>query len=172
MNEKQAIERATADAFLTIYNSEFETSYKIVEHSDAPDVLCEDESGQTLNLEITLTEDREGDIPALLGRSEARSFEALEARRKAVENGEASPSELTDCFPGNVSDMILQRIQAKLSKDYGPDTALIIRDTSRLPWDWELVVSDLRSSLDLGRNRFDRGIWIYSHMRKRIFRVD
>ena len=127
MNEKQAIERATAEAFLSVYNSEFEASYKVVEYSDAPDVLCKDKSGRKLKLEITLTEDREGDIPALLGRSEARSFEAQKVRLKDVEDGKASPLELADCLEENVSDMILQRIQAKLSKDYGPDTALIIR---------------------------------------------
>jgi hypothetical protein len=37
LNEKEAIERATADAFITLYNTEMGTSFSIVEYSDAPD---------------------------------------------------------------------------------------------------------------------------------------
>jgi len=49
------------------------TTYKIVDHSDAPDIRCVDSDGNKLNLEITMTEDQPGDIQALLGRSDHRN---------------------------------------------------------------------------------------------------
>ena len=66
MNEKQKIERATGDAFTTLYNLAHGTDCAAVEYRDAPDVRCVDSKGSALNLEVTLTEDRPGDIKARL----------------------------------------------------------------------------------------------------------
>jgi len=65
MDEKKAIERCTADAFLEYYNNKFGASYQIVEHSDNPDIRSQDCNGNKLNIEVTMTEDRAGDIPAI-----------------------------------------------------------------------------------------------------------
>ena len=64
-SEKEKIEIATADAFIHLYNVEMNSSFEVVEYADAPDIRCKDSSENTLNLEITLTEDRAGDIPAV-----------------------------------------------------------------------------------------------------------
>jgi len=60
MSEKQAIEKATAEGFLVLYNQLSGTDFGIVEMSDAPDARCMDSHRKTLNLEITTTEDRPG----------------------------------------------------------------------------------------------------------------
>jgi hypothetical protein len=77
LNEKEAIEKATADAFIELYNREMGTSFSITEYSDAPDIRCRALKGNKFNFEITLTEDRKKDIAAALGRSDHRSIGAL-----------------------------------------------------------------------------------------------
>jgi hypothetical protein len=171
MTEKEAIERETAELFIKLYNSQTGTSFSIVTHSDAPDFHCQDKESNKLKLEITLTEDRPGDIPALLGRSDAKSPEALKRHNEAVERGEESIFDSVSCLQGNVFQMARTRIQPKLNKDYGPNTALVVRDTSGLPWSWETILDDLASSLDLHINPFDKGIWLISFSSNSIFRV-
>ena len=171
MNETQAIERATADAFITLYNSEQGTDYVPVEYSDAPDVRCTDSQKNMLNLEITLTEDRPGDIKARLGRSNDRSLEALKAHLEKVKAGLADPLERVSCLNTNVSSILIQRIRAKMNKRYGSDTALVVRDTSGVDWDWDLVADDIRQKLGNIQNPFDKGIWIVSATKDRIFRI-
>jgi hypothetical protein len=171
LDEKEAMERETADAFLRLYNSQMACSYDIVKHSDAPDFVCGDKSGRELRLEITLTEDRPGDIQGLVGRSDAGSLEALKRHVRAVEAGEAHPLEWTSCLQGNVLSMVVNRIQRKLEKDYGPHAALVVRDTSPIPWSWHTILGDIAGSLDLKNNPFDEGIWIISFARNEIFRI-
>jgi hypothetical protein len=77
MNEKEAIERATAEAFLEHYNGMHDTAFRITEHGDAPDIVARDDLGNRLQLEVVMTEDRAGDIKATLGRSDARSIESF-----------------------------------------------------------------------------------------------
>lgn len=84
MNEKEAIERATAEGFLRLYNELMKETYRITEHKDAPDIRCRNEDNETLNLEVTTTEDMLMDIAWLLGRSNHRSVEAL---RKSKNKG-------------------------------------------------------------------------------------
>ncbi len=91
MNEKEAIEKATADAFIKLYNLEMATSYSIAEHSDFPDIRCKDKDGNKFNFEITLTEDRPKDIQAALGRSEHRSVESLKKHLAEVKAGKVNP---------------------------------------------------------------------------------
>jgi hypothetical protein len=168
--EKEAIERETAGAFLKRYNEAEGTAYEILQHSDAPDFICRDGEGNTLKLEITMTEDRSGDIPSLLGRSDARSPEALKRHLEAVDRGEESIF-ASGSSSDSICHMAASRIQAKLSKDYGPNTALVVRDTSPLEWDWRFEIERLIELLDLSRNPYDKGIWIVSYSRQQIFRV-
>lgn len=171
MNETQAIERATADAFILLYNSEHGTDYAPMEYSDAPDVSCADSKGNVLNLEVTLTEDRPGDIKARLGRSEDRSLEALKAHLKKVIAGLADPLDRVSCLNTDVRSILIQRIRTKMNKRYGSDTALIVRDTSGVDWDWDLVTDEIRRELESILNPFDKGIWIVNASKDRIFHV-
>ena len=171
LSEKKEIELSTTERFLKLYNSEMNSSYQITEHSDAPDFICHDNTGNELRLEITLTEDRPKDIQALLGRSNARSHEERKRHLEAVKRGEESIFESVSCLQGNVSYMAMSRIQPKLNKDYGPNTALVVRDTSGVSWDWDSAIEGLLASLDLSNNPFDKGIWLISFTRERIFRI-
>ncbi len=172
MTEKEAIEFETAKQFINLYNSQMGTSFSIVKHSDAPDFHCQDKEGNELKLEITLTEDRPGDIQALLGRSDARSPEAMKKHNEAVERGEASIFESVSCLQGNVFQIAKNRIQPKIDKmRYGSNTALVVRDVSPLGWSWETVLDDLASSLDLRNNPFDKGIWLITFTGNKIFQM-
>lgn len=171
MTEKEDIELETAEKFIELYNSQMGTSFSIVKHSDAPDFYCQDKEGTELKIEITLTEDRPGDIQALLGRSDARSPEAMKLHTEAVERGEESIFESVSCLQDNVSQMAKNRIQPKLDKDYGSNTALVVRDVSPLGWSWETVIGDLASSLDLRNNPFDKGIWLIAFSSNKIFQI-
>lgn len=171
LNEKQAIEKTTADAFVELYNCEMGTSFSIVEYSDAPDIRCKDTKGKTLNFEITLTEDRPKDIQAALGRSNHRSKEALIKHLADVRAGKANPLERGSCLQENVTDMIVSRILPKLLKDYGTNVALVVQDSSPVSWDWDSVMDQIKGMLRLQRNPFDKGIWIISFGRDRIFRI-
>ncbi|MEC9493048.1 hypothetical protein [Flexistipes sp.] len=172
MNEKEAIEKATADAFIELYNREMRTSFSITEYSDAPDIRCKDLKGNIFNFEITLTEDRKKDIAASLGRSNHRSFEALRKHLDEVKAGKANPLDRVSCLQGNVTKMIVGRIRKKLEKDYGSNVGLVICDTSPVCWDWELVVDDIRRRiLSSRKNPFDKGIWIMSFRKDKIYRI-
>lgn len=169
VNEKQAIEKGTAEGFLALYNQLLGTDFKVVEIADAPDARCADSRGVTLNLEITTTEDRLEGIKSLLGRSNDRSLEALRAHNDRVATGEeqAECSDLTN----EVSDTLIDRLQAKLRNDYGPNVALVVRDTSGVDWDWDPVIPAIRSRLKIARNPFSRGIWLLSREKNRLFQI-
>jgi hypothetical protein len=171
LNEKEAIEKATADAFIQLYNSEMGTSFSIVEYSDTPDIRCKDSEGNTFNFEITLTEDRPKDIQAALGRSDHRSLEALKKHLADVKAGKANPLDRVSCLQGNVTEMILSRIQPKLKKHYGRNVALVIRDASPVGWDWDLVIDQIKHKLSLDRNPFDKGIWIITFRKDKIYQI-
>ncbi len=171
MKEKEAIEKATADAFIELYNSEMGTSFSIIEYSDAPDIRCQDSEGNKFNFEITLTEDRPKDIQANLGRSDHRSLEALKKHLKDVNAGKADPLDRVSCLQGNVTAMIVSRIQLKFKKDYGKNAALVIRDVSPVGWDWDMVIDKIKSCLNLERNPFDKGIWIITYRKDKIYRI-
>ena len=171
MNEKEAIEKATADAFIELYNFEMGTSFSIIEYSDAPDIRCKDQDGNIFNFEITLTEDRPKDIQAALGRSDHRSVENLRKHIEEVKAGKANPLERVSCLQGNVTEMIASRIQPKLLKDYGPNAALVIRDSSPLDWAWDTTTDRIAELLNLERNPFDKGIWLISYSKDRIYRL-
>lgn len=171
MNEKEAIEKATADAFIKLYNCEMGTSFSIVEYSDSPDIRCKDTEGNTFNLGITLTENRPKDIQAVLGRSDHKSQEALKKHLEEVKAQKANIFERASGLQDNVTAMIVSRIQPKLNKDYGPNAALVIRDCSRLDWDWDIVTDQIKNMLNLERNPFDKGVWIISCSKNKLFRL-
>lgn len=171
MDEKVAVEKATAEGFLRLYNKETGNTFVVKSLGDAPDVKCEDDKGRTLNLEITLTEDRPGDIPAALGRSQQRSPEALRKHLQRVREGKASPLERTSSLGENVSAAIESRIRSKLEKRYGSHTALVIRDISGVDWDWGFEIPDLQRKLEGISNPFDKGVWILNCGKDRLFRV-
>ncbi len=173
LSEKKQIEKATAEGFLNLYNAKMKTSYyfnKLLEPQD-PDVQCVDSDGNILYLEIMMTEGQHGDIKALLGRSDHRNIESLQAHRAKVEAGKTSEFEWVDSLPGNISVMLLNRIRAKLKKDYGPNTALVVRAMCPEDPDWELELDNIKAQLDLSRNPFDKGIWILSRCKDILFRV-
>ena len=169
MKEKQAIEKGTAEGFLALYNQLLATDFKITDMSDAPDVRCADSHGNTLNLEITTTEDRAGDIKALLGRSNSRSLETLRAHVDRVARGEEQPqfSSLSD----EVTDHLVGRLKDKMKNDYGSNAALVVRDSSGVDWDWDDVVPSIRYRLNSTNNPFSRGIWVLSRVKDRLFQI-
>jgi hypothetical protein len=171
LNEKEAIERATADAFVELYNLEKRTSFSIIEYSDAPDIRCKDLKGDIFNFEITLTEDRPKDIAVVLGRSDQKSIEVLRQHLDKVKAGKANPLENVSCLQENVTEMIISRILPKLKKDYGLNVGLVIRDTSPVCWDWELVLEDIKSRIGSRKNPFDMGIWIISCRKDKIYKI-
>jgi len=171
LDEKKNIEKATADGFLELYNQKMNASCKIVKHGDSPDFRCEDKEGNKMHLEIVLTEDRPGDIQAMLGRSEHRSPKAFEAWYEEVKQGKRSIFERVSCLSGNVSEMVIGQIQKKLKKNYGPNTALVIRHASGVDWDWDMVIENIKNMLVLSHNPYDKGIWIISNNKDRIFRI-
>lgn len=169
MSEKQAIEKATAEGFLVLYNELKGTDFRMVEMSDAPDVSCTDSLGKTLNLEITTTEDRPEDIKAFLCRSNSRSLEALRTHMERVVRGEEQPqfSSLSD----EVSEQLVGRLRSKMMNDYGSNAALVVRDTSGVDWDWDDVIPTIRSRLDFTKNPFSQGIWVLSRAKDRMFQI-
>lgn len=171
LDEKKTIEKATADGFLKLYNEMMKTSYKIVEHCDSPDFRCKDKANNKMHLEIVLTEDHPGDIQAMLGRSENRSPKALETCYEEVKQGKRSIFERVSCLSGNVRTMVMGQIQKKLKKNYGPNTALIIRHVSGVDWDWGVEVDNIKSMLASSHNPYDKGIWIISNNKDRIFSI-
>ncbi len=171
MNEKAAIERATAEAFLDHYNDLHLTSFRVTEHGDAPDIIALDKLGSRLQLEIVMTEDRVGDIKATLGRSDVRSIESLKHHVELVHQGKAEPMQRASSLGGNVTESLKKRLRAKMAKRYGPHTALVIRDTSGVDWDWDVMVGHLKASFGDLLNPFDRGIWLLNRSGDRLFQL-
>lgn len=169
MNEKQGIERASAEGFLLLFNRHFGTDYRILEVGDVPDVRCQNSKGEELNLEITLTEDRPRDIKASLGRSNHRSIEALAEHNKRVAEGKEKSQ--FNSLSGNVLEQATHRINKKLLKSYGPNTALVVRDTSGVDWNWELVIEELKEKTKSQRSPFDKGIWILNLDKTKLYQV-
>jgi hypothetical protein len=172
ITEKQQIEQATVEAFLNLYNQRLETDFKVTSFADegtVPDAACKNTNGDELNIEVTMTEDMPMDIQSLLGRSEHKSVEAVRARLDRVKAG-LEPIWYSS-LDGNVLDQIVDRISKKWRKRYGPNTALVIRDASPLPWSWDSVVDKVRSRLDLSSTPFDRGIWILNYDKSLLYEI-
>ncbi len=154
---------------MALLNRHLGADYRIIEFGDAPDVRCQNSKGEGLNLEITLTEDRPRDIQAALGRSNHKSIEALAEHNKRVAEGKEKPQ--FNALSGNVLNQIIGRIKAKLDKTYGPNTALLVRDTSGVDWDWEFVIDEVKEEIKAERNPFDKGIWILNLAKTKLYQV-
>ena len=171
MNETKQLEKATAEAFIKLFNRENNCNYRIVEYSENPDVRCKDDKGDEFDFDVTLTEDRPGDIKAMLGRSEHKSLEALKRHLELVEEGKASILERTSSLGMNVCSMLIQRIEPKLLKRYGPNTGLVIRDTSGVNWDWEYVLGDVKKNIPSMNDPYDKGIWLLNSAKTDIYKL-
>jgi hypothetical protein len=169
MKEKERIEKAAAEGFLQLYNGHNNTTFDIVELSDAPDVRCQDSNGNKLNLEITLTQDRDKDIQALLGRSDHKSIQALDEHNKRVAEGKEKP--IFSSFSGNVCENAAAKINEKLLKRYGSNTALVVRDSSGCDWEWDEITDELKGKLKLDKNPFDKGIWVLNFSRSKLYQI-
>jgi hypothetical protein len=169
-DETRLIERATAEMFLTLYNAATGHFYRITDQPNPPqpDVCCDDAAGGILKLEITMLEDRPGDIQSLLGRSEAHSLERLKADNERIRRGEIEAIDTVAFFGRDASANLYDRLKSKLNKQhFGSDVALVMRGTSPLDWDWNLYMDDIREmlgdivqELGLTQHPYDRGIWI------------
>jgi|GEM_PF-1109975 len=160
--ETQRIELASANAFFALYNARYSTAYyvtRIAGDGDVPDVYAKNALGSEFNLEITLTEDHDGEIRALLGRGDHLSPGSLKHHLASVRAGKVSLEARS--LQHNALPTLLARIGKKLTKRYGPNTALVVRDTSPL-WDWSQVVPAIQEHLSLTVVPFDRGIWLLS----------
>ena len=115
---KAKIERATVDAFVEIHNQTYGTAYSVREYGDhngdRPDACCVTEDGREFNVEVTVTEDRPGDIQWVLGRTDQRPCQGR----------------LGCCLQGNVLAQLTVRLDKKSLMRYGGRTALVIRDAS------------------------------------------
>lgn len=168
--ETRSIERATAEMFVAMYNAKTGDTYRVVGQPEPPepDVLCENDAGDKLKLEITMLQDRPRDIQSLLGRSDADSLETLQANNERIRRGEVAAIDTVACFERDVIPNLLDRLRAKLDKQcIGPNVALVMRSTSPLDWDWNLYMYEVRQVLEsillelkLGHPPYDRGIWI------------
>ena len=171
LSEKQRIERASAQAFLDLFNAEFGEDYEIVEHDDAPDFRCLNSAGARLNIETTITEDRHGDAAVLLGRPPPPSIDELtDSLRDELAAGGDLVKQL--CSEEASIDNLVERIRHKMRNDYGPNAALVVRDISPLDWEWDQLAAAVRQRLDLSTNPFDGGIWVLYRWKQAIVRID
>ena len=150
LNEKQSIEKATAEIFLRLYNLRIGCHFEIAKLGDSPDVECIDrETGNRLNLEISLIEDVPGDVTNSLGRG---------VQPKSPTTGTTVRAFFKDSVP-----RLIGSLEKKLLSSYGSDTALVLRQVSPLwgPYDWGIAVEDFRERVFQGREtNFGGGVWI------------
>ncbi|GEM_PF-1828077 len=149
LSEKQRIEYATATAFLHHYNEMRDKHFKVVKLGDFPDVHCKDTlTDESLKLEVTLIEDRLGDIKYVLGR---RTIPDEILLSKTID------------FAADVIPRLIERLKDKLLSSYGADTALLIYQVSPL-WtaaDWQRNVSKIQYEIFTGKeSNYGRGVWI------------
>ncbi len=173
--ETQQIELASAKSFLREYNRANETSYEVVCPADAPDILCKDSTGDVLNLEMTTSDDRDGDIQAALGRSEGRSVDVVKTPLERGRQGRAHVLSLVSNLETDVVPRVAECIRKKLLKDYGTNVALVVYHKTGCQWTWDRGVRLVRDRIDLTANPYDKGIWILDWLgddKYRIYRVD
>ena len=150
-SEKERIERATAEKFLHLYNKRHGAHFKITTQGDHPDIACRDVlTGQLLYIEITLLEDWDDDIQAVLGRAERKTYSPT--------TGIPAISFEEDTLP-----KLRARLQDKLLSSYGPNTGLVIRQVSIL-WsseDWMNHAGEIVRDVFAGREEnYGAGVWI------------
>lgn len=146
VNEKEQIEKATVDAFVDLHNKMHGTFYSVREYGDhqgaRPDAICATADGEVFNVEVTITEDRSGDIPLVLGKAKRRRYQG----------------KLASCLQGNVFAQLTERLNKKSLMRYAGRTALVIRDSSGVDWDWEEIRPQVKEFLRQRSNPFHLGI--------------
>ena len=164
MSENKAIEKSTVENFLIHYNKLNDTTYQVTKHSDFPDFICMDQYGKMLNIEVTMTQDKDKDIQSLLGRSEHRNVDYVKEKIQKVKRGELHYMDAITSYSNNTLPMLFSAIQKKLKKDYGKSVLLVVRDTSPLSWEHSPYIKDISDTiLKMKPNPnkvFDRGIWL------------
>lgn len=150
LTEKQKIEKRIANSFLELYNPKTGSSFNIFTLSDTPDVSCiEKNTGEELNLEITLLEDLPGDVKHILGKGQKPKSPTT--RSPAVS------------FYDDSVEQLKTSLKEKLLSKYNKNTALVMKQVKIL-WekqDWQLVAEDIRRELLEGKEKhYGAGIWI------------
>lgn len=168
MNEKESLEYYSALAFLKHYNLLQGDDYKITEVTDSPDILCKNSKGHSMKIEVTLTEDKQGDIACALGRTHGN---AIEFQKIHLDNSQYGSAEPIINSIQSATENLVERIKAKSNKDYGTNTALLIRDTSGVAWNWDVQKRKIIGKTKRLRNPYDKGIWIINRDKSKIFRI-
>lgn len=153
VEEKRAIENATVKGFLDLYNLEKADDFRITTHGDSPDFVCTNSVGRRLNIETTTAHDDRNDMQVLLGRATSRK--------------RPRSARLRDFVLAN----LLTIIREKQLKRYGSNTALVIRQTSGVDWDWEMEIEAIRSGFPGQTSPYDVGVWIIDRTMTKIWRV-
>jgi hypothetical protein len=118
-----------------------------------------------------MTEDRDGDIPAILGRSDSRNNVPAVPDNKTKRDCRKELPIYLKYHHNNSLSQVVNRIKNKMKKDYGSNVALVVRDVSGCDWDWDMHARNVRELLDLDNNPFDKGIWIISRAKDRVFNI-
>lgn len=167
VNEKQKIEKTVGEEFLILYNKFYNTDFCLSELSDKPDIICNDSSGNNLNLEITLIGDNKKDIQSLLGRSDCKNIENIKNNKVSCLSSDDDLNNLgkkyNNIFLSSPLVSLKERLDDKFNKDYGSNVALVIKDTSPLCWDWNSCRENILEYIKNKNNPFDKGIFIISN---------
>lgn len=159
MNDKEQIEKDTVDAFVALHNGMHGTSFSVREYGDhhgaRPDAVCVTGDGEPFNVEVTITEDRPGDIPLALGKANQRPYQGRPG----------------SYLQGNVLAQLAVRLDKKSLMRYAGQTALVIRDSSGVDWDWEGIRPQVEEYLEQRGNPFQLGIWIVNRTKTRLHRI-
>ncbi len=148
LSPKKLDEKKIAELFLDLYNDKMKTSFKIIELSEHPDIICQDiNSGEKLELEISLLEDIHGQIPYFLGRANQPI------------------SSLTKTAGYTFQDIIVtisSSLQNKLQCSYGENTALVYYQVTGLleTRNWEHLQIIFKDILNGKEKNYGAGIWI------------
>ncbi len=122
---KRDREEAAAKRFLQYYNRQSDATYVITQFPDPQDVLCEDEAGRLLGIEITTV---------YLDDWDARTSWQF-ARSQPSADQVIGPSPLYINPNERLLDTIAQRISAKCRKAYPGDyPVLLLVDVPHLPF--------------------------------------
>lgn len=162
LNKTQRIEKGTAEMFLNVYNNSFGCDFAIErlgeQGNGEPDIICKNlKTGEKLSLEVTCLEDVYSDTGYRLGHLKDKPMS---------KSGLTGRSFYFDTLP-----RIFERLSDKCQKRFGANVALVLRQVSGIPWDFELELGRIRALIDLRNNPYDKGIWILSIQRE-IFRID
>ena len=152
-DEKRLIENATVNGFLKLYNLQKGDDFSVTTHGDSPDFVCSNSAGRRFNVEVTTAYDADGDMQVLLGRASSRKVPRSHRLRDFV------------------LENLLVTIRKKSMKRYGLNTALVIRQTSGVDWDWEMETEAIRSGLSGSTLPYDAGVWIVNRTMTKIWRL-